>query len=507
MIEGILDLFVDPFIGNQSFQKGMIGGLLVAIVCGVVGCFVILKRMAFLGDAISHSMIAGVTAGYLVMQILFNSEANATGMLVGSMLAGLFTVGMISFVSRVSRIKEDTAIGIMYTGVFAGGSILAAVFSHRIHVDLMHFFMGSVLVIPDSYLWMMAIVSAVVLAVVILFFRHFQITTFDPVMAASIGIPVVVFDYLLTTCTSLVVISAVNIVGIILVVGLLVTPAATAYLLCDRLSRMMLVSAAFGCSSVIGGMYIACWVGNIFVGPSIVAFGTLQFLFVLAVAPRYGLIAGWLRRRSMVPQQIVEDVLGCFRYRRNGTATVTQIASAIGKSQERTRKALRSLQRQDLLQSDGNSFQLTKSGRREAKRLLRAHRLWETYLQHVGVPEEQLHTHADLLEHVHDEETVDYLDDVLGHPTHDPHGAEIPEDFVHLVPGAIVKASLLREGRSAVVVSIPDSLSEFGIVAGDTITAGVRSDDNKYWTFTAASGETIQLDHAQADMVDVEVLD
>ena len=135
MTDSLFEWFIEPFVENQSFQKGMIGGLLVAVVCGVVGCFVILRRMAFLGDAISHSMIAGVTAGYLFMQIAFGQEAHAAGMLIGSMMAGLFTVAMISFVSRVSRIKEDTAIGIMYTGVFAGGSILAAVFSHRIHVD------------------------------------------------------------------------------------------------------------------------------------------------------------------------------------------------------------------------------------------------------------------------------------------------------------------------------------------------------------------------------------
>ena len=224
---------------EQAFQKALIGGGLVAIVCGVIGCFVILRRMAFLGDALSHAMLAGVTSGYLFMQIVFGIEAHAPGMLVGSIVAGLITVGLIGFVSKVSRIKEDTAIGIMYTGIFAVGGVLASVFSHRIHLDLYHFVTGMVLGVEDADLWMMAVVTAVVLAIVILFFRYFQITTFDPVMAASLGIPVVAIDYLLTTCTSLVVVSAVSIVGVILVVGLLVTPAATAYLLSDRLSRMM----------------------------------------------------------------------------------------------------------------------------------------------------------------------------------------------------------------------------------------------------------------------------
>src|SRR6185295_6528080 len=122
---------------------------------------------------------------------------------------------------------------------------------------------GMVLAVPDGQLWMMAIVASFVLAVVILFFRQLQITTFDPVMAASIGIPVIAMDYLLTTCTSLVVVGAVPVVGVVLVVGLLVAPAATAYLLCDRLSRMLVLSAFFGVTSVVAGLYISVWAGNL----------------------------------------------------------------------------------------------------------------------------------------------------------------------------------------------------------------------------------------------------
>ncbi len=240
---------------------------MVAVVCGVMGCFVILRRMAFLGDALSHAMLAGVTAGYLFMQIFFGIEAHAPAMLVGSILAGLVTVGLVGFVSKVSRIKDDTAIGIMYTGIFALGGILASVFSHRIHLDLYHFVTGMVLGVEDGDLWMMAWIAAFVLTIVILFYRHLQITTFDPVMAASLGFPVMAINYLLTTCTSLVVVGAVNIVGVILVVGLLVTPAATAYLLSDRLSRMLPLAAGFGVIGVLGGLYLSMWIGNVATGP------------------------------------------------------------------------------------------------------------------------------------------------------------------------------------------------------------------------------------------------
>jgi len=272
---------------HSHLVRAMLAGVLVAMVCGVTGCYIILRRMAFLGDAIAHAMLAGVVAGYLLMKGVFGLEANAPGMLVGSLVAGFVTVALVGFVSRLSRIKEDTAIGIMYTGVFAAGGLLASLFSSYIHLDLLHFVTGNVLAVEMVDLWMIAGVATFVLLVVILLFRPLQITSFDPVMAASLGIPVAALDYLLTTCTSLVVVSAVNIVGVILVVGFLVTPAATAYLVCDRLSRMLVVSACFAVSSFVLGFLASAWI-NVAPGSAVVVTSTLQFLVVLVIAQGYG---------------------------------------------------------------------------------------------------------------------------------------------------------------------------------------------------------------------------
>ncbi len=302
-------LFIEP-LTEPTYQRALLGGSLVAIVCGVVGCYVILRRMAFLGDALSHAMLAGVTAGYLFMQIFFGAEAHALAMFIGSLIAGFITVIMVGLVSRISRVKEDTAIGVMYTGIFALGAILASFFSDRIHIDIYHFVVGSVLSISDDELWLMAIIAALVLSLIVLFHRHLLITSFDPVMASSLGISVIAVDYLLTACTSLVVVAGVPLVAMILVVGMLITPAATAYLLCDRLNRMQVVAAIFGLTSVLGGFYVSTWIGNIATGPTIVFFATIQFLVVLSVAPRYGLLARWNRIRQSVSQELIEDVLG-----------------------------------------------------------------------------------------------------------------------------------------------------------------------------------------------------
>lgn len=416
------ELFVAPLL-ETYFQKALLGGAIVAVVAGVVGCLVVLRRMAFLGDALSHAMIAGVAGGYLVMKMLFGLEAHAPGMLLGSLLAAVVTVALISFVSRISRVKEDTAIGIMYTGIFALGVVAVSIFRHYIHIDLMHFIMGDILGVADGDLWVGALVAAFVLSILILFFRQFQLTTFDPVMAASIGLPVLFLDYLLTTCVSLVVVSAVSMVGVILVVGLLITPAATAYLLCDRLDRMMMLSALFGVTSVIGGLYLCVWLDSAG-GGAVMLFCTLQFLVVLTVAPKYGLLARWLRLYRMVPQQTVEDILTTIL--RHGKPASPAIIRQYAESSKGLGKALRHMVRDGLLAERQGNYGLSEKGEKEAAKVLRAHRLWEAYLARIGTPQEALHATAHHLEHLQGRETADYLDEKLGRPGVDPHGRTIP---------------------------------------------------------------------------------
>lgn len=500
------EAFVEFHRANPHLIKVLIAGTLVSLVCGVIGCFIVLRRMAFLGDALSHAMLAGVVAGYLIVKRITGEEARAPAMLLGSVIAALITVLAIGFVSKVSRIKEDASIGIMYTGVFALGGILASLFSHEIHIDLVHFITGNVLVVQDGDLWMMAGVAVLVLTVVLCFFRQLQLTSFDPVMAASIGIPVLLVDYTLTTCTALVVVSGVSIVGVILVVGMLVIPASTAYLLCDRLSRMLMVSAACGVSS----FYLGYWFSeriNVAPGSAIVVAGCVQFLVVLVLAPRYGLIADWLRKQRMVPQQLVEDVLGVLLREKEYRASVATISKGVPRVARGLRQALSSLERQGLLALTGEQVQLTPAGEKEGRRLMRAHRLWESYLAHVGTPASDLHRRAHELEHVNDEATVDYLDDKLGHPLRDPHGSEIPQDVVHFVPGAVLSAAQLREGHEATVEMVGPSAAAMGVVKGMRITAGPRIGDGQVWTFGLPSGTNVQLDHRATDSILVRLDD
>lgn len=489
-MNSFLQLFWNP-LQESYFQKALIGGSMVAVVCGVVGCLVILRRMSFLGDALSHAMIAGVAGGYLFMKLIFGIEAYAPAMLLGSLIAAVLTVALIGFVSRLSRIKEDTAIGIMYTGVFAGGVVLVSIFRHYIHIDLMHFIMGDVLGVADIDLWTSGLTSALVLSVIILFFRHFQLSSFDPVMAASIGMPVLLLDYALTTCVSLVVVSAVSMVGVILVVGLLITPAATAYLLSDRLDRMMWLAAFFGVSSVIGGLYLCVWLDSAG-GGAIMLFSTLQFLAVLIAAPRYGLMARWLQLHRMVPQQIAEDILGLLV--RRGKTAVEEIRRELSQHRK-TVQAIKNLSAQGLLRIAEGMVTLTEAGHKEATRILRAHRLWETYLRHVGTPEPEIHSKAHELEHMRDEGAILYIDDLLGHPVKDAKGKEIPPDLTAVTPGSTVPLSFLRGGSGGIV----ENPGKSDLKNGEEIRMDARGEDGETWIVVKNDGTKLTLSHEEAD--------
>jgi len=502
MSDWLYQQLLEP-LTQTYFQKALLGSSLVAIVCGVIGCFVILRRMAFLGDALAHAMLAGVSAGYLLMKLVFGYEAHAVAMLLGASISAVLTVALIGFISRVSRIKEDTVIGTMYTGVFAAGGVLVSLFAEHIHIDLLHFIMGNVLAITDGDLWVAGIVAAFVLSAVILFYRPLQLTSFDPVMAAAIGVPVVAVDYLLTACTSFVVVSGVSLVGVIQVVGMLVTPAATAYLLCDRLSRMLVLSAVFGVTSVISGLYFALWL-NVAGGSSIVLMCTVQFFMVLVAAPRYGLLAGWLRRRSLVPQELWEKILRGVLKNEGHPIPPQKLAGYLQISSEDIRRGVRFLEGKGFLATLPEGLTLTELGLREARRILRAHRLWESYLQHVGMPEGEWHPRAERLQHVHDEAAVDYLDSKLGHPLRDPHGKEIPEDFEHVVPGNQVRATLLREGHLATITSVQAG-APADLLPGMQVRVGPRLQNETVWTLILPEGREVALDRAAAETVFVRV--
>lgn len=488
----LFTLFIEP-LTKTYFLKALIGGSIVAVVCAVAGCLVILQRMAFLGDALAHAMIAGVGAGYLFMKVLFGVEAAAGAMLIGSLIAAMVTVFMIGFVAKVSRIKEDTSIGIMYTGIFAAGVVLVSVFSKYIHIDIVHFIMGDILGISDTDMIVSAAVSATVLTIIILFFRYFKIVSFDPVMAASIGIPVLLFKYLFTGCVSLVVVSAVSMVGVILVVGLLITPAATAYLLTDRLEKMMVLSAIFGFTSILGGLYLSLWI-NSAGGGAIMLFSTAQFMTVLIFAPRYGMLADVLRKRNVVPQQVTEDTLGSI-FKSKGEIRLVDLERYVRTSAKHLKNGIKQLETEGYITQDSDLISLTEKGHSEALRLKKAHRVWETYLHYMGVPEDKLHEQAHILEHYNDEEAIEYIHQQMGYPKQDPHGATIPQ-----IDGDKSFCLTSVYGFSNQLLEVVNIESEKDISIGDMVMV-THSEDGWY---LEKGGETYEMNEKEAESLIVK---
>ncbi len=260
-------------------QRGLLAALLVGILCSVVGCYVVLRSMAFLGDALAHAILPGVAVAYL-------AGINLT---VGALVAAVLVAAGIGYVSGKGTIREDTAIGILFAAALAMG--VALISSIRTYaVDLSHILFGNVLGVSPSDLWLTGITGAVILVVVGLCYKQFLVISFDPVLAATLRLPGTMLRYLMLVLLGLAIVVSIQTVGVSLSVAMLVTPGATAYLLTRRLPAMMLLAAACGAFSSLAGLYLSYY-ANIASGAAIVLVATALFLLAFFLAPGRGLLS------------------------------------------------------------------------------------------------------------------------------------------------------------------------------------------------------------------------
>jgi manganese/iron transport system permease protein len=263
-------------------QRGLIAAVLVGIVCAVVGVYVVLRGMAFFGDALAHAVLPGVALGYLV------SGSGRENLFWWALGSAVFVALAIGRISRRAGIKEDTAIGILFASMFALGiALISTVRSYT--VDLSHFLFGDVLGVSTHDLLLTAVFGGVILLAIFLFYKEFLVLSFDPVLAATLRLPASLLNNLLFVLMALTVSVAMQTVGVALMVAMLVTPAATASLLTRRLWAMMLVSAAIGALSAVTGLYLSYYL-NIVSGSAIVLTATAIFLLVFLFNPRQGVL-------------------------------------------------------------------------------------------------------------------------------------------------------------------------------------------------------------------------
>ena len=280
MIEWLSAPFAYSFM-----QRGFVAAILVGMLCALVGCYVVLRGMAFLGDAMAHAILPGVAVAYLLNGSL----------ILGALAAAVVIAIGIGFITRQGTVKEDTAIGILFAAALSlGVALISSIRSYA--VDLTHILFGNLLGVSQGDLWLTAGLGLVVLTTIALFYKPFLVISFDPVLAAALRLPTEALRYLLLLLLAITIVVSMQTVGVGLVASMLVTPAATAYLLVRRLPGMMALSAGVGLLSSLAGLYLSFY-ANVASGAAIVLTTTLFFFLAYLFSPQKGVLRGWLKKK------------------------------------------------------------------------------------------------------------------------------------------------------------------------------------------------------------------
>jgi ABC-type Mn2+/Zn2+ transport system permease subunit/Mn-dependent DtxR family transcriptional regulator len=402
--------------------RAIIASSMVGLMCGVLGCFIVLRNMSLVGDALAHAILPGVVVAFLLVGY------STLAFFSGAVVAGLLTAFGITWIQQQVKTKNDAAIGIVFTSMFSLGVILISRISRNdgVHLDLKDFLFGYALGVSDTDLLLTGMVMAYVLISVAVFYRYLFASTFQDVVAETMGIPVKLLHYFLMLLLSFAVVASLQTVGVILVVAMLITPAATALLLAQRLKIVILIAGGLGMLSAIIGMVFAVWL-NTPPGPAMALVATFLYLLTVVFAPRRGMVAKAYFRYQRRQQTITEDILKrIFRQnQKHGAADPARIREELDLGRGAWGRQLSGLRGKGLVQKE--ELRLTDGGKLLALRMVRAHRLWETYLnQEVGLTPEQIHDEAERLEHLLTDEMLDRVDAELGYPETDPHGSVIP---------------------------------------------------------------------------------
>lgn len=279
-------------------------GCLVSSACALVGCFLVLRRLAMLGDAISHAVLPGI-----VLAFMFTGSRNIVPMLVGAGAMGILTVFLTDVLNRYGKLQSDASMGVTFTWLFALGVILVTRFTAQVDLDVDCVLYGDILYAPFDVFsingvalgprsaWLLGAVTLANAAFIVLGFKQLKVCTFDPALAASLGINVALWHYALMAFVSVTTVASFESVGAVLVVAMLTIPPNAAYLLTERLSVMIVLSVIIGCVSAVGGYYLAWWL-DASIAAAICVVAGLLFGLAAAFSPRNGILAQYLRRRT-----------------------------------------------------------------------------------------------------------------------------------------------------------------------------------------------------------------
>ncbi len=406
------------------------------VACALLGCYLVLRRMSLLGDALSHAVLPG-----LVLAFVFSGTLNVGAMLIGAALVGLLSTVLIETLNRHGGVNADASIGVVFTSLFALGVVLIKRYGSSVDLDA-DCVLGGILEMVDLNVVPIAgyeIPRAIVTIVPVLlinivfigvFWKELLLSSFDNGLAKSMGFRPGLMHYSLMTLVALTTVASFEQVGSILVVAMLIAPGATAHLLTDRLRNMLIIAAAIGIITAFLGHFAAGWLNTNTAGTMAVIVG-LIYLAAMLLSPRYGLISAMVRNLQTSLRILREDVLAML-YRLEELAVEYRLGpgeaiQAVGGGWLGL-AALRSLRYRGLLRKEADTLRLTDRGREQARTLVRGHRLWEVYLvEQLGLPLDHVHEPAERMEHYIDDTLREHLAAELAEKATDPHGREIPE--------------------------------------------------------------------------------
>lgn len=419
------------------------GALLLGASCGLLGSFIVVRRMALLGDTLSHAVLPGVVLGYM-----WNMEKDPVAILIGATGAGLIGTLLVSLISRTTKLKEDAALGMVLASFFALGIALLTMIQQSPagnQSGLDKFLFGQIAALGVEDVRVMAGVTVLNVGLIFLLYKGFLMVSFDDAFARSIGIPSRALHYLMMLMLAVTIVISLKAVGVVLVSAMLVTPAAAAYLLSNRLSTMLWLSALIGMITGAVGAFLSYLGSHLPTGPLMVLTSGTIFLGVFLFAPQQGLVLRWWRQRHRAEQIQQENMLkGMYHvmeelgFEGEGLS-LEEFARHRRQTLDEARYELRSLLKTRAVTQDakGQMLYFTPPSYQRACEIVRNHRLWELYLTNeVNYAPDHVHQDAEEIEHILGEETVRKLERRLNHPRRDPHGKIIPgmEDIIRHQP-------------------------------------------------------------------------
>ncbi len=417
---------------DAALTHALLGSVLMGLCCGLLGSFVVVRKMALMGDTLSHAVLPGVALGFL-----WNMSKDPLAIFVGATLAGLLGTLLVSAITRTTRIKEDAALGLVLASFFAAGLCLIAMIQKPNVAGskggLDKFFFGQAAAINEESLVLLAWVTGAAVVLVTLFYKEMLVSSFDRGFARSIGVPESWMHHGLMLLLAAAVVVALQAVGVVLVSAMLITPAATAYLLTDRMHRMLTLAAGFGVVAGVAGAFGSFVAGDLPTGPLMVMAASTLFAGAFFFGSRHGVLARWWRQRSGAARTQRENTLKTMfhileqREFRGEVITCTELAQRRRETIEEARAQTANLARHTLATVQGDNIYFTPAGRQRAGEIVRNHRLWELFLtQSANIAPDHVHDDAEKIEHVLGEDVVRELERKLGFAKIDPHGKVIP---------------------------------------------------------------------------------